>query len=170
MVRWIQAEPAFARIGPWISVLARLTLGGALLIAGLSSIGDLAQSVRAVQAYELPIPDWAAQAIGYGLPIVEIILSLVIIAGLFTRWASLLAGGLMAAYIAGIASAWARGLSIDCGCFTPGGVLGPQETTKYLEDIIRDVGFLVCAIWLVVFPTSRFSVDSWINKPVDEEL
>ncbi|MCL1907507.1 MAG: DoxX family protein [Propionibacteriaceae bacterium] len=148
----------------WISLVARLILGGALLIAGLLSITDLSQSLRAVQAYQLPFPDALVTVIGYGLPVLEILVGVVIIAGLFTRWTALLGGLMMVIYIAGITSAWVRGLSIDCGCFTPGGFLEPGESTKYLQDILRDLGFALCAIWLIIFPQSRFSLDSWIDS------
>ena len=152
-----------------ISLVARLIIGGALLVAGLMSIVNLKQSVIAVQAYQFPIPETLTKLIGYGLPVVEIIVGLALIVGLLTRWSAIIGGLLMVAYIAGIASAWARGLNIDCGCFTPGGMLDPGQDTKYLWDIIRDCGFLVCAVWLVIFPRSVLSVDSWIQSPVDKE-
>jgi len=155
----------------WISLVARLILGGSLLIAGLLKIPDLAKSVTAVKAYELPLPAALITVIGYLLPIFEIVLGAVIIAGLFTRWTAALGGLVMIVFIAGIASAWIRGLSIDCGCYTGGGLLLPGQKTKYLQDILRDVGFLICAVWVVVWPKSRFAVDDWIAgaTPTPEE-
>ncbi|MCL2783798.1 MAG: DoxX family protein [Propionibacteriaceae bacterium] len=146
----------------WVSLAARIILGGVILYAGLIKIPHLAGSVEAVKAYQLPIPMWSVTVIGYLMPIAEIVLGAVIIAGLFTRWTALLGGIMMLVYIALIASAWARGLSIDCGCLTPGGLLAPGQTTKYLQDILRDIGLLICAGWLVFWPHSPFSVDGWI--------
>ena len=152
----------------WISLAARLILGGVILYAGLIKIGDLAQSVVAVKAYQLPIPLWMITTIGYLMPIAEIVLGAVIVAGLFTRWTALLGGIMMVVYIALISSAWARGLSIDCGCLTPGGFLTPGEKTQYLQDILRDIGLLACAVWLVLWPHSPLSVDGWIAGPPSE--
>jgi uncharacterized membrane protein YphA (DoxX/SURF4 family) len=95
--------------------------------------------------------------------VVEILLGAVIIAGLLTRWVALLGGLMMVAFIAGITFVWVKGSAIDCGCFSIGGFLPPGENPTYLQDIIRDIGFLVCAVWLIIFPRSRFSLDSWIN-------
>ena len=159
----------FRMIMPWISFGARLSLGAGLFVAGLLKILDLNQSVLAVRAYDFPIPESLEALIGYGLPVVEIVVGLGIFVGLLSRWSALVGGVLMVAYIAGIISAWARGLSIDCGCFTPGGILDADQKTKYLEDILRDIGFLACAIWLIVFPKSKLSLDSWIHTPLEKE-
>jgi uncharacterized membrane protein YphA (DoxX/SURF4 family) len=152
-------------------LVARLIAGGALLVAGLLKIGDLPQSVVAVRAYEFPVPAPLEAFLGYALPAGEIVLGLAIVAGLFTRWTALLGALAYLAYISAIISAWARGLNIDCGCFTPGGaILTPGVKAKYAQEIARDLGLLVCAVWLVVVPASRFSVDNWLRSPLDKEL
>ena len=150
--------------------MARLILGGVLLVAGILTIMDLDQSIVAVKAYDFPISDSLEIFLGYALPIVEIVMGLIIVSGMLTRWSAMLGGLMMIAYIAAISSAWVRGLNIDCGCLTPGGVLDPGQGTKYLQDILRDIGFLICAVWLVIFPTSPVSLDSWIASPVDKEI
>ena len=147
---------------PWISLVARLILGGSLLWAGLLKIGNLEKSVFAVEAYELPLPGWMTTVIGYGLPIVNLLLGAIIIAGVFTRWTSLLGVLIMVVFIAGIASAWIRGLNIDCGCFSGGGVLPDDVANKYLIDILRDIGFIACGVFVMIFPKSPISVDKWI--------
>jgi len=153
----------------WVTLVARVIIGASLLYAGLLKIGNLPKSVTAVRAYELPWPDWMIHAIGYSLPIIEIVLGAALIVGLFTRWMAVLGALAMIVYIIGIASAWARGLDIDCGCFTPGGALPPGQEPKYLEDILRDIGFLICGVWTVLFPDGRFSVDRWIAGPAPDD-
>ena len=63
------------------------------------------------------------------------------------------------AFILGIASAWARGLSIDCGCFGGGGEVGANDT-KYPQEIARDVLFAAAGLWLVWRPRTPFSLDA----------
>jgi hypothetical protein len=71
------------------------------------------------------------------------------------------------AFIAAIAQAWARGLAIDCGCFGGGGSVAPGQTA-YPQEILRDVGFLVLAGWLMVRPRSLLSFDGWLTgRPVE---
>jgi uncharacterized membrane protein YphA (DoxX/SURF4 family) len=40
---------------PWITLLARLILGGVLLVAGALKVGNLQKSAMAVRAYELSL-------------------------------------------------------------------------------------------------------------------
>jgi hypothetical protein len=63
----------------------------------------------------------------------------------------------------GIASAWARGLSIDCGCFGGGGQLGPGRHPNYAPEILRDVGLLLVAAFLVSWPRTRLAIDEWLQ-------
>lgn len=142
----------------WISTAARLVLAGILIVAGGLKTADPIASVRAVRAYEL-LPEGVVQIVGYGLPFLEIALGLLLLVGFATRYAAIGTGVLMLVFIAGIISAWARGLSIDCGCFGGGGEIDPSQT-QYLQEILRDIGYLALASWLAVFPHSRFAFDA----------
>ncbi len=144
----------------WVGLVARLILGGVLLVAGLLKVGSLGQSVLAVQAYQL-LPYEMTFVIGYALPIVEIIVGLALLLGLFTRWSGLIGALMMVAFIIGISSAWTRGLSLDCGCFGGGGEISPEEAiAAYPLDIARDIGLALAGIWLTVRPESPFRLDS----------
>ncbi|MEQ7123201.1 MauE/DoxX family redox-associated membrane protein [Actinopolymorpha sp. B11F2] len=144
---------------PWVSLAARLVLGGVLLVAGILKLGVApTEQVRAVRAYQL-LPYGVDAAVGYTLPFVEIVLAAALILGMGTRVTAVFSGVLMLVFVAGIASVWARGLSIDCGCFGDGGPVDPAQT-KYLEEILRDLGLTLCAAWLAVFGAGRFALDT----------
>lgn len=145
-----------------VGLLARLVLGVVLLVAGWVKVTDLTGSVQSVLAYELVGYD-LARFVGTMLPVVEIAVGLLLVAGLLTRGAAVAGGVLMLVFIAGVASAWARGLAIDCGCFGTGGPVDPEDT-RYLSEILRDVGLLALAAWLVVRPRTPLSVDSLLPK------
>jgi hypothetical protein len=66
-------------------------------------------------------------------------------------------------FIVAIASAWARGLTIDCGCFGGGGQVAANET-KYLQEIVRDAGLLGLALFIVRYSVTRFSLDKVQNN------
>ena len=127
----------------WIGTLARLALGGVFLVAGALKVGDPDASVRAVQAYRL-LPTDVAEVVGYVLPAVEIGLGLLLLLGLMTRVAAAAALILLVAFVIGVSSAWARGLSIDCGCFGGGGEVAPGAT-RYVEELIRDAGLIIAS-------------------------
>lgn len=151
------------RAGPWAGLVARLGLAVVWLYAGGSKVGDLAGSGRAVNAYQV-MPFDVAQVIGAMLPFVEVMVGLLLLAGLATRVAAVVSALLLVVFVAGIASAWARGLRIDCGCFGTGGELAAGESPTYGWEIARDLGFLLLAGYLIVRPDSRFSVDRFLTR------
>ena len=147
----------FKLIQPWLTLLARLILGGVLLAAGGLKIGNLQKSAMSVRAYEL-LPIDLANFFGYVLPWIEIGMGLLLIVGAVVSIMGLLGALIMLAFVVAIAQAWARGLSIDCGCFGGGGEIDPEET-KYLSTILRDLGFFLLGVYLYYFPKGRFGLD-----------
>jgi uncharacterized membrane protein YphA (DoxX/SURF4 family) len=142
----------------WISTAARLGLAVVWLVAGGLKVGDLAESGRAVNAYEI-FPYEVAKVIGAAQPFLEIALGLLLLAGLAVRLSAGISAGLLTIFIAGIVSAWTRGLQIDCGCFSSGGQLGAGQSPQYTWDIVRDAGFLLLAGILLWRPRTRYSID-----------
>jgi uncharacterized membrane protein YphA (DoxX/SURF4 family) len=145
-------------VWPWICTVARLGLAAVFLIAGGTKISDLAASGRAVNAYQLVSFD-VAKVIGAVQPFLEIALGILLLIGIATRLIAGVGAVLLVLFIAGIGSAWARGLQIDCGCFSKGGALGAGESPTYGWEILRDVGFLILAAILLWRPRTRFSLD-----------
>lgn len=141
----------------WISTVLRLGLAGVLLWSGGAKVAEPKQAVMAVQAYEI-LPTGLGEFVGYALPLFELALGLALLLGVATRISAVVGGALMTAFVVGVASAWARGLSIDCGCFGGGGAVAEGEA-NYLPVLLRDAGFAAMAAWLVVFPETRWALD-----------
>lgn len=146
-----------ARALDLLGLLARLVLGGALLVAGGLKVGNPRGSARAVQAYEV-LPFEVAEYVGIALPWIEVIVGALLVLGLFVRVNALIGTLLMAVFVVGIAQAWARGLTIDCGCFGGGGEVAAEET-RYGREIARDLVLALCGAWLVVRPRTSLSCD-----------
>jgi len=149
------------RIRPWLATLARLVLAGVLAAAGWLKLMDPDASVRAVAAYRL-LPELPAKWVGFGLPLLELGLALLLALGLGTRLAAAITAVLMVVFIGGIASVWIRGIAIECGCFGGGGTVAANQTA-YLTEILRDTGLLVLAAGLARWPYSRLSMDAWLG-------
>ncbi|WP_160051568.1 MauE/DoxX family redox-associated membrane protein [Nocardiopsis sp. FR26] len=143
-------------VQPWLTLACRVGLAAVLITAAVSKYPP-ALSVQAVEAYDL-FPPEVAQLIGYTLPLFELALAVLLLAGLATRYAGAVSALLMVAFIAGIASAMARGLSIDCGCFGGGGQVEPGETT-YGLSITRDIAFAAMGALIAVWPRSPLTLD-----------
>ncbi len=157
MIARTPRESRRAAVASWISLVVRLSLGGVFLTAGGLKVIDPQGSVQAVQAYQL-LPRPLETLVGWGLPFLEIALGLLLVAGLFTRVVALASAALLGALLAAVISVAARGLSIDCGCFGGGGAVAEGQAT-YGTEIVRDLGFLVLAGWLIWQPRSQYSLD-----------
>src|SRR3546814_16558028 len=120
-----------------VGLVLRLLVGGGWRVAGALKLPDPAASVRAVLAYDL-LPESIVPTVGNVLPLAEIVIGACLVVGLFTRWSALLSGLLFLVFIIGIASAWQRGLKIDCGCFGGGGQIA-VATSVYPLQIARDL-------------------------------
>ncbi len=128
-------------------------------MAGFLKLPDPAENVRAVRAYRI-LPESIVPIVGHLLPILEIVVGACLVLGLLTRMVALLSALMLAAFIIGIASAWARGLQIECGCFGGGAGPGVNPTAKYPWDIARDTGLLLLSAWLVWRPGTPYAVDN----------
>ncbi|WP_233509887.1 MauE/DoxX family redox-associated membrane protein [Actinomadura craniellae] len=144
---------------PWLSTAARVALAVVLAWAGWAKFTlPTYKQELSVEAYQL-LPHGVAGPVGIGLPLAELLLAAFLLVGFATRFTAAVSALLMLVFIAAIISAWSRGLTIDCGCFGGGGQVAAGET-RYLQEILRDIGFLALAVWITVWPRSRAALDN----------
>lgn len=145
---------------PWIGLIFRLVLAGVLLYAGTVKLLEPNGAREAIIAYRIFSGTSTTTMLGWALPIGEVLVGALLLVGLFVRLAGLATALLMTAFIAGIASVWARGYSIDCGCFGGGGdISGEGVTWRYTSEILRDLLFVGMGVWLVAWPGTRLALD-----------
>ncbi len=156
------AEPApdsgFTLAAPWVSLAARLFLGGMWLYYCLPKLGAAEANAASVRNFQI-LSGGLANTFGYAQPYLELALGLLLIAGLGTRLVAALSGLLLLVYIGGIVSLGARGIHITCGCGGVGGTVAVGKT-RYTLDVLRDLGYLIPAVWLLWKPVSKFSADA----------
>ena len=156
-----------------IGTVARLGLAAVWLVSGSVKASDLNQTYIAVQAYDV-LPAGAVSVVAGAVPFLELALGVLLLVGIGTRLTAAVSAVVLLAFIGAVAQAWARGLSIDCGCFGGGGRVSAGDTA-YPQEIARDIGFLVLAGWLIVRPRTLFGMDGWLTTrsapvgPVDTE-
>jgi uncharacterized membrane protein YphA (DoxX/SURF4 family) len=142
----------------WLGTVARLVTGGVWIWAALLKLPNPDESVLAVRAYQL-LPGDTATTVGHLLPVLELVVGLCLVLGLLTRGAAVISALLFAAFIVGIASVWARGITIDCGCFGGGGY-DANAADRYPWEIARDVGLLLMSAYLVWQGRTRLALDN----------
>ena len=148
----------------WLGLLARLVTGGVWIVAGALKVTDPAGSIAAVRAYEL-LPGSLVEPVGYALPAVELVVGLALVVGVFTRGAAVISALLFVAFVIGIASVWARGIEISCGCFGGGGAK-PGAASSYPWEIARDVALLAASVYVVLVRRTRLALDNLLFRPL----
>ncbi len=133
------SESVLARL----SLLVRVALGGVFLYAGVIKAYDVRGFADDIANYQL-LPAALVPLAAAALPWVEIGAALALIAGRWTRAASLLVGAMMAVFTVALLQAFARGIDLTCGCF--GGDAPADWTT-----LVRDLALLGAAAFVYRF-------------------
>jgi protein-disulfide isomerase len=145
----------------WLGTVIRLGLGVIWIWASWHKLEDPRRFVQDVRAYDAT-PEWLSKAIGYGLPVLEFALGVLLIVGLAIRASAIASGLLFLVFLIGLIEASARGIKLDCGCFGSGGLTTGQ--THYTLEILRDVGLLIAAAFLVLWPMTRISIEEYLAR------
>jgi uncharacterized membrane protein YphA (DoxX/SURF4 family) len=145
---------------PWAGLAIRLAAAAIWLAAGATKLADLDAFRGEVGAYDV-LPSSLVDAVAYALPLLELMLGLYLLAGLLLRQAAALSVVLLLVFVAAQAQAWARGLSIECGCFG-----GLDRDRVGLVTILRDVALSLPSIVLLVRPARSVSLDRrFLGRP-----
>ena len=145
---------------PWLTFVFRLILGGVLLVAGALKVTDPYSSATSVRAYQI-LPVDLANLLGFILPFAEVAIGIFLIVGIWVRLNAIAGGALMIMFIIAIGQAWARGISLDCGCFGKGGLLDTDDLPvwNYTLEIARDIVLAAFAVYIYRFPQGKLGFD-----------
>jgi uncharacterized membrane protein YphA (DoxX/SURF4 family) len=135
-----------------------------LLWAGLSKAFDRQEGILAIDAYQV-LPDAMVRIVASLLPWLEIGVGVLLILGLFVRFAGITTAVLASVFIAALVQAKARGLAIDCGCFGGGGT-GDGVTWW---DIARDIPIVLAGIYLARRPVGPLQLDNLLGVMEDHD-
>jgi len=149
-----------------VSTVARIFVAGVFLFSGFAKVVDIDGTIRQVRAYRL-LPEAVVPTVGSGLPILEIALGVLLLAGLLTRFSAVMVTLVSAAFFIGISQAWARGLQINCGCFGNDG-LNPHPVPGYIRELVLNALLITACSWLIRRPGSRWSLDAGLGLTLDD--
>jgi hypothetical protein len=125
-------------------IVARLTLAGIFIYASLDKIAHPAAFAKDVYNYQI-LPDALINLTALVLPWLELFLGLCLLAGIWLPGAVLTANGLLVVFLAALVFNLARGLDINCGCFSTGSEAPTMSAGWYL---LRDMGFFAVGVFL----------------------
>ena len=125
-----------------VTIALRALLGAVFVYAAYTK---LRQSwllfALSIDSYQL-LPEWAVYAVAGTLPWLELGLGILLIAGVWVRYLSVAAAGILALFFSVMVVSYFRGAGIDCGCFGVGEPLS-------LKTLARDGVLLAAAVALV---------------------
>jgi uncharacterized membrane protein YphA (DoxX/SURF4 family) len=150
------------------SVVLRVLAGGVFLSTGWAKLQDIDDTIRSVRNYQL-LPEAIVPTVGSALPVVELIVGVLLVAGVLTRYVSVLTGLLSLAFFIGIVTAWARGLQIQCGCFGNSGFT-PDPVPGYVRELVLNVVIMLACAWLFRFGAGRFALDDVLGLSPTTDL
>jgi uncharacterized membrane protein YphA (DoxX/SURF4 family) len=143
-----------SRAVPILGVAIRLSAAAIWLVAGATKVADLEQFHVQVGQYQL-LPHVAESPFAYALPFVELLVGLYLAVGLLTRAAAAAGCVLMVLFLVAQGQAWARGLSLDCGCF---GTLAHEHVGAM--SVLRDVALGIPSLVMLWRPARLLSLDA----------
>ncbi len=122
-------------------IVARLALAAIFLWAGIAKLRE-PWMLFAMQLDSMHIfPDASITFFARTMPWIEVMLGLLLIAGIQMRYVASAATALLAVFFTVVTILYLRGFQGDCGCFGPGEQLGPKT-------LVRDAMLVLLAIWV----------------------
>ena len=130
----------------YLILIGRLVVSAVFILAALPKIQDPAAFAVSVQGYRIVTAN-LAMWIALALPWLELVTGFGLLIPQIRRGSALVITLLLIAFIALHASAWARGLDINCGCFN---AHESEKTPDYLWLILRNIGLLTACIFVLI--------------------
>ena len=144
----------------FLNLIARFTLGGLFIFAGLGKIPIPEAFAKEIANYQL-VPYTLVNIMAITLPWVEVITGIFLILGVRIRANAAIVGAMLVMFIGGILWAMSQGLKIDCGCFAQ-----VEATPVGWPKVLQNIGLLLISIYLYKFPLKTYSLETLAFKDI----
>ncbi|MGJ3244137.1 MAG: MauE/DoxX family redox-associated membrane protein [Opitutales bacterium] len=131
----------------WLGHGLSILIGLLFMYAGVLKIGTPAAFLEDIEAYRI-VSYLVAWGMAFYLPPFEILAGLALCVPAWRRSAAIILSALITVFLIALVSAWARGLSITCGCFGEA-----ASSDNYGLLVLRDL--LILGGLVVAWRTSR---------------
>ena len=123
--------------------MGRIAIGLVFIAASIDKLAHPGQFVEVIMGYEI-VPWTTAVVIGIWLPWMELVVGTIMLIGIWVRAGALLFSGLTVVFIAALTSALARGIDINCGCFSVSELTQARSVSSLWQEMVLLGG----CIWL----------------------
>jgi len=139
-------------------VRVQIALGAVFVAAAIPKIADPPAFAHMIYNYRL-MPGGLVNALALVMPWIELVVGILLVAGVWRREAALVAAALLLVFLGAIGWNLARGHAVDCGCFDvrSAGKTPEQLLTEMKWVLLRDVGLLLMAAQVLLATSPEFS-------------
>ena len=155
-VPWMESVVRHPLLG-WV---LRIYIGGVFITASMYKINYPGEFAETIASYQI-IPFWGVPLMALIMPWTELICGVMLVLGLRTRAAAVLAGSMLAVFSIAIVITLIREIPIGCGCFTS------VEDPLTWKTLIRDMVWLVMTVQVILFP-SALQIEDWLLRSLKE--
>jgi uncharacterized membrane protein YphA (DoxX/SURF4 family) len=128
----------------YLQIVIRIVIGAVFIYASVNKLFNPADFAKAILRYDMA-PLFVVNIMAIILPWVEFSVGILLIFGIMKKPVSILAAISLIFFLIALISAYARGLDINCGCFSL------EETSSkgdILQRIIEDF-FMLAGIYII---------------------
>lgn len=143
----------------FITFAFRLVLGLVFIYASVGKILDPASFADTIYNYQI-LPDSLVAVSAIIVPWFEFWCAILLISGIFTRTSSALISLMLVFFIVALISVIARGLNIDCGCFS-------DSSAVSWSRVLEDLALLLLSLHVFFRFEGSFSLESKFFNPQD---
>lgn len=141
----------------WVALPVRWYLAVVFLLACWHKILDPGAFAIDIATYDI-LPTELVNLMALVMPWVEAATGVMLILGFRTRATALLVAAMMAVFVAAVSVALSNGLQMSCGCFASQAMVDDPISGW---TVARDVGWLLLAVYVLVFDRRPLGVDRW---------
>lgn len=146
----------FMTFGLIVAIFGRIVIGTTLLVAGLGKVRNgQSKFLQSILGYDL-VPKGVAAFMAHWLPYFEVLTGAMLLVGLFSQVASILAFSLFFLFTGAITLSLLRGMDNDCGCFR-------HVTPVQWRLVYRDVSLMGLLLPVFAFNGGIVTVDNWLS-------
>lgn len=141
------------KVQQWMPLIVRLTVGTVFLYSGVAKLVDIGAFVEAVRQFHI-LPEFSLTFFSIALSTSEVVLGMLLIAGLWTRAAAFTVSLMLLGFTLLLINALLTGTAKECGCFGTG-----EELDWWAVG--RDAALLALSLYLMQAKEFFYSLDGW---------
>lgn len=149
----------------YLQIALRLIIGGLFVYASIDKISNPGEFAKAVKNYDM-LPLNLVNFMAIIIPMIELVAGLMLIFGIYVKGSAASISILLVVFLIALVQALARGLDINCGCFS-------LDTTSTKSDIVirivEDIFLLIGSLVITFFYKSKSELTKINNGELNNE-